>query len=158
MAAEREQPGVADYIVTALSPVLIMLMVGSLVFFLVEVLYAGQYSGKLLYTLFFFVLGAVLVARIAIETDAARASMYGLLLGIVTYIGMILYVDYAGGGWLASFGWLANLGLMLLIWWSAHKLTWDCTHIDEKRKGAGRGLLSAAGLDADARAETENTK
>lgn len=151
MAAERETPTVADYVVTALSPVLIMLMVGSLVFFLVEVLYAGKYSGKLLYTLFFFVLGAVLVARISIQADAARASLYGLLLGVVTYIALLTYVEYPGGGWLTSFGWLVNLGLMLLIWWSAHKLTWDCTHIDEKRKGAGRGLLSAAGLDTDAR-------
>src|SRR5947207_9228122 len=102
MAADREPPTTTDYLVTALSPVLIMLMVGSLVFFLVEVLYAGKYSGKLLYTLFFFVLGAVLVARIAIQTDAARASMYGLLLGIVTYIALLTYVEYPGGGWLAS--------------------------------------------------------
>jgi hypothetical protein len=149
MAAERESPNLTDYVVTALSPLLIMLMVGSLVFFLVEVLYAGKYSGKLLYTLFFFVLGAVLVARISIEADAARASLYGLFLGIVTYIALLTYVEYPGGGWLTSFGWLVNLGLMLLIWWSAHRLTWDCTHIDETRKGAGRGLLSAAGLDAD---------
>ena len=41
---------------------------------------------------------------------------------------------------------------MLLIWWSAHKLTWDCTHIDEKQKGAGRGVLSAAGLSSGRRA------
>jgi hypothetical protein len=40
---------------------------------------------------------------------------------------------------------------MGVVWWSAHKLTWDCTHIDEKRKGAGRGILSAAGLNADAK-------
>jgi hypothetical protein len=149
MAAEREAPTAADYVVTALSPLLIMLMVGSLVFFLVEVLYEGKYSERLLYTLFFFVIGAVLVARIAIETDAARASLYGMLLGIVTYIALLTYVEYPGGGWLKSFGWLVNLVLMLLIWLSAHRLTWDCTHIDEKRKGAGRGLLSAAGLDAD---------
>lgn len=154
MASEREPPTATDYVVTALSPVLIMLMVGSLVFFLVEVLYEGKYSGKLLYTLFFFVLGAVLVARIAIETDASRATLYGILLGIVTYIALLSYVEYPGGGWLASFGWLVNLGFLLLIWWSAHKLTWDCTHIDEKQKGAGRGLLSAAGLDADARQES----
>src|SRR5947207_7418564 len=102
MAADREPPTTTDYVVTALSPVLIMLMVGSLVFFLVEVLYAGQYSGKLLYTLFFFVAGAVLVARIAIETDASRASMYGLILGIVTYIALLTYFEYPGGGWLAS--------------------------------------------------------
>jgi len=151
MASERETPTTTDYVVTALSPVLIMLMVGSLVFFLVEVLYDGKYSGRLLYTLFFFVLGAVLVARIAIESDATRASVYGLLLGAVTYIALLTYVEYPGGGWLKSFGWLVNLGLMLLIWWSANKLTWDCTHIDEKRKGAGRGILSAAGLDVDAK-------
>src|SRR5215208_4212150 len=77
MASEREPPSTADYVVTALSPVLVMLMVGSLVFFLVEVLYEGKYSGRLLYTLFFFVAGAVLTARIAIETDASRASLYG---------------------------------------------------------------------------------
>jgi hypothetical protein len=151
MATDREPPTATDYVVTALSPVLVMLMVGSLVFFLVEVLYEGKYSGRLLYTLFFFVAGAVLVARIAIETDASRASLYGVLLGGATYIALLAYVEYPGGGWLRSFGWLVNLGLMLLIWWSAHKLTWDCTHIDEKRKGAGRGLLSAAGLDADTR-------
>ena len=72
MAAEREPSTAADLLVTALSPALIMLMVGSLVFFLVEVLYAGQYSERLIYTLFFFVLAAVLIARISIEMDAAR--------------------------------------------------------------------------------------
>ena len=112
MAADREPPTTTDYLVTALSPVLVMLMVGSLVFFLVEVLYAGKYSGRLLYTLFFFVMGAVLVARIAIETDASRATLYGLLLGAVTYVALLAYVDYPGGGWLKSFGWLVNLGLL----------------------------------------------
>ncbi len=154
MATEREPPTATDYVVTALSPVLIMLMVGSLVFFLVEVLYEGKYSGRLLYTLFFFVAGAVLVARIAIETDASRASLYGALLGGATYLALLTYVEYPSGGWLKSFGWLVNLGLMGLIWWSAHKLTWDCTHIDEKQKGAGRGLLSATGLDASPESET----
>src|SRR6478735_2838630 len=156
MASDREPPTTTDYLVTALSPVLVMLMVGSLVFFLVEVLYEGKYSGRLLYTLFFFVAGAVLVARIAIEAGASRASLYGFILGVVTYLALLSYVEYPGGGWLRSFGWLVNLGLMVLIWWSAHKLTWDCTHIDEKQKGAGRGVLSAAGLDADARDSPES--
>ncbi len=148
MAAERESPSVADYVVTALSPVLVMLMVGSLVFFLVEVLYAGKYSDRLLYTFFFFVIAAVLVARISIQYDAGRALVYGIVLAVVTYIALLSYVEYPAG-WLRSWGWLVNLGLMCVIWWSAHKLTWDCTHIDEKRESSGRGLLNAAGLDAD---------
>src|SRR5438552_2380335 len=148
MPAERESSTVADYVVTAISPLLIMLMVGSLVFFLIEVLYAGKYSERLLYTMFFFVIGAVLVARIAIQVDATRATLYGVGLAVVTFLAMMAYVDYPSG-WLQSFGWLVNLGLMALIWWSAHRLTWDCTHVDDNREASGRGLLAAAGLDAD---------
>jgi hypothetical protein len=150
MAAEREPPTLADYAVTAVSPVLIMLMVGSLVFFLVTVLPTGDYKERLLYTSFFFVIGAVLVARIAIQIDSGRAAMYGAGLALVTFLAMTRFVEYPSRSWLASFGWLVNLGLMGLIWWSAHKLTWDCTHIDEKKEASGRGVLAAAGLDADA--------
>src|SRR4051794_10205591 len=125
MAAERESPSVADYVVTALSPALVMVMVGSLAFFLMEVLYAGQYSGRLLYTLFFFVFAAVLVARISIQAHAGRAAVYGVALAVVVYLALLSYVVYPKG-WLHSWGWLANLGLMAVIWWSAHKLTWDC--------------------------------
>ena len=42
----------ADYVTVALSPALIMALVGSLVFFLLEVLYVGQYSERLQWTLF----------------------------------------------------------------------------------------------------------
>ncbi|MFO0800697.1 MAG: DUF4129 domain-containing protein [Gemmataceae bacterium] len=150
MATDRDPPTAADYAVTAASPALVMLMVGSLVFFLVEVLYAGLYSDRLLYTLFFFVFGAVLVARIAIQYDAARATLYGLGLGGVTFLALMAYVEYPAGTPFQSMRWLVNLGLMLLIWWSAHKLTWDCTHIDENRDSSGRGLLSAAGLGDEA--------
>src|SRR5262245_2935886 len=154
MATERESPGFTDYVVTALSPALIMLMVGSLVFFLVEVLYAGKYSGRLLYTMFFFVFAVVLVARISIQYDARRAAIYGVALAVAVYLAILAYVEYPKG-WLSSWGWLVNLGVMAVIWWCAHKLTWDCTHIDEKRNSSGQGLLSAAGLDADQRENPE---
>ncbi len=156
MAADRETPTLADYAVTAISPVLIMLMVGSLVFFLVEVLYAGQYSERLLYTMFFFVGGAVLIARIAIQIDSARAAMYGAGLALVTFLAMNAYVDYPPGTPFQTLRPLVNIGLMAIVWWSAHRLTWDCTHIDENRDASGRGLLSAAGLaESDAPKESE---
>jgi hypothetical protein len=158
MAAEREPPTLADYAVTAISPVLIMLMVGSLVFFLVTVLPTGDYKERLLYTSFFFVIGAVLVARIAIQIDPGRAAMYGVGLALVTFLAMTRFVEYPSRSWLGSFGWLVNLGLMGLIWWSAHRLTWDCTYIDEKREASGRGVLAAAGLDVDQRSEDSNQK
>jgi hypothetical protein len=67
---------------------------------------------------------------------------------------------------MAPFAAIINLLLIGLIWWCAHRLTWDCTHIDEQRLVSAKGLLSAAGLeqrptlddqarDEDLRRETE---
>src|SRR5215211_427305 len=94
MAPKREPPTAGDAVVAALSPALIMGLVGSLVFFLAEVFYAGQYESRLLYTLFFFVGGAVLVGRVAVAVDRARAWMYGGILAIVTFIALRVWVNY----------------------------------------------------------------
>lgn len=40
-----------------------------------------------------------------------------------------------------------NCGLIALVWWSADKLTWDCTLIDEQEEDSGEGLLETIGLD-----------
>jgi hypothetical protein len=145
--AEKQRPTVADWIVTAISPALIVGLVGSLVFFLVEILYAGKYESRLLWSLFFFVMGIVLVARISIQIDSGRAAAYGLGLAGVSWIALMAFVDYPGDSRMAAFAPFINLFLMAVIWWCAHKLTWDCTHIDEKRKASGQGILSAAGLE-----------
>src|SRR6184192_2257909 len=108
MAADRDQSSAADIVFTAVSPALVMLMVGSLIFFLITVLPTGDYKERLLYTTFFFVFGAVLIARIAIQYDAARATVYGLGLGVVTFLAMTAYVDYPAAMGLHSFGWLLN--------------------------------------------------
>src|SRR3954468_3082658 len=94
MASERESSSVADYLVAAPSPVLVMLMVGSLVFFLVEVLYAGKYSDRLLWTLFFFVVGTVLIGRIMILHGANRALLYAAGMAAVTFLALQAFVDY----------------------------------------------------------------
>ena len=52
----------------------------------------------------------------------------------------------------ASLGFFINLGLIGLIWWSANKLTWDCTLIDEDEEDSGEGLLEAVGLDRPGKA------
>jgi hypothetical protein len=149
MASKRQGPTATDYLITALSPVLIMLMVGSFVFFLVEVLYEGEYTERLLYTLFFFVIAAVLIARISIEFGAGRAGLYALALGVVTWLALQAYVQSSHASSSAVGRGVIHFGLLLLIWWCAHKLTWDCTHLDERQRGSGRGILAAAGWEAD---------
>jgi hypothetical protein len=147
MSGKREMPGLADIIATAISPALIMVMVGSLIFFLIEVLYGGEHSSQLRWTFSFFVFGAVLIARIAIEMGDTKASIYAALLGGAAFIAMVRFVEFDADSAVGQFGWLVNIALLVLVWWSARKLTWDCTHIDEEKDGSDRSLLEVAGIE-----------
>lgn len=147
MAKKRLEMTSADYVTIALSPVLIMIMVGSLVFFLLELFYDGIHEARLTWIMFWFVFATVLVARIAIEEGSERAGIYGLALALAVAVTMVKFVDKP---WLA---W----ALLALVWWSANKLTWDCTLIDDTVDASGQGLLQAAGFDRAAAAPARNT-
>lgn len=154
MSSDRPRPTLADYVALALSPALIMGMVASLVFFLVNVLYVGEYVGRLQWILFFFVFGAVLIARMSLMgATAERAGLYGAPLGILTWIGLGKFVEYPAEGGIKEMSWLINGGLIALVWWSSHRLTVDCTNVDAEDEGESNsdaeGLLQAAGLDKD---------
>jgi hypothetical protein len=64
--SRRAPETLADYLVVAICPALIMLLVGSLMYFLVEVFYQGEYRGRLLWVMAMFVLGIVGIARPAV--------------------------------------------------------------------------------------------
>src|ERR1700761_2581139 len=103
----------ADYLVIAVSPVLIMVMVHSLCFFLVDIFYRGEAIGGVRWVLFWFVLAVVLIARIGIEQDAGHALVYGVFLAMVTWI------------YLATIQPNVIFGAILLaiVWFTAHQLT-----------------------------------
>jgi hypothetical protein len=154
MVANQPRKTLADYVAIAISPALLMVLIGSLVFFLIEVLYGGDFEGRLRWVFSFFVFGAVLVARISMRDDIAeRAGLYTAALGGATWIALQLYVQYPPGSFAAKFGWLMNLFLIGIIIWCAYKLTWDCTYIDDDTEASGKGLLEAAGLDEQAKPE-----
>jgi len=140
------QNTLADYVAIAISPVLIMMLVGSLVFFLLEIFYDGVFHERLRFILAMFVMAAVLIGRISIEEGSERAAVFALALAAVT--AMAVYKLVSGDGMLVS------LVLMGVIWWCAHKLTWDCTLFDESEDASGEGLLQMAGLDESRPAET----
>lgn len=141
----RPRMTLADYLVIAVSPALVMAMVGSLVFFLVEIFYQGQYEWRLRFVLAMFVVAAVLIGRISIELGTERATLYAMPLAVATALAINRFV-VSQGGHLGSLGLAGNLALLGLVWWAAHKLVWDCTFIDESRDYTGEGLLQAAGL------------
>jgi len=136
----------ADYVTIALSPALIMTLIGSLVFFLIEVFYRGQFSGRVSYVFALYVFAAVLVGRISIEEGNDRAVLFGIPLAVAT---LFVVNTFIAGHF------LVNLTIIVIIWWCAHKLTWDCTVIDDREDASGEGLLHAAGL-APSAAESIN--
>jgi hypothetical protein len=153
--ARRTPETLADYLVVAVCPALIMVLVGSFLFFLVEVFYQGQFELRLLFVLAMFVLAIVCLARIAMEEGYGYASLYGWPLGILVGIALTRFVQI--GGPLAPYSLLINWGLMGWVWWCAHRLTWDCTLIDDSQDASGQGLLQQMGLDGEPSAPTSSS-
>lgn len=138
MARRRVEQSTADYLAIAISPALIMLLVGSLVFFLQEVSYDGQFQGRVRWMLGWFVFATVLISRIGIEFGKAHASMYaGALALACTVFAFRFLEEYIVG----------IIVLMVVIWWCVNKLTWDCTVLDSVEVTSG-GLLQQSGMDA----------
>lgn len=150
--ARRLHQTLADYVVIAISPALIMALVGSLVFFLIGVFYEGEYQARLHWVMACFVFAAVLISRISIEEGFERAAPFGAALALVVGLATMRFLDYRGD-WVDHFGWIINLGLIALVWWCAHRLTWDCTVIDDAQDASGEGLLQAAGLETTSEAK-----
>jgi hypothetical protein len=149
MASRQPQKSLGDYLAIAICPFLIMALVSSLVFFLLEVLYVGLYQGRLQWILFAFVFAAVLIARMSMPDGVPdRAPFYGVILAIVVWLALLRFVDFPPETPLAGLAWAVNLALMGVIWWCAHRLTWDCTLIDDRVDASGAGLLETAGLEA----------
>src|ERR1039458_2746625 len=125
----------ADYLVISISPVLIMLLVGSLSFFLIEVFFRGPAIGSVRWVMFWFVMAIVLVSRIGIEQGTGPAVVYGLALAVATWLYLIRIHP----------AFILGMILLGIVWWCAHKLTWDCNLIDEDEDASGGGLLETAG-------------
>src|SRR5262249_38191315 len=120
MAIKRYHQTLGDYVTMALSPALIMALVGSLVFFLVEVFNAGdRFQGRARWTLSWFVFGAVLVARMTIHPAIGpRARAYGMALGAAVFFALQRFLSlqqFAGNSSaVQGFDWAFSLGLIVL--------------------------------------------
>jgi hypothetical protein len=137
-----------DYLVTALSPLLIMLLVGSLVFFLIEVFYRGEMAGGIRWVMFWFVGAIVLVSRIGIEQSPGHAAIYGAALAGATWIFLMMTHP----------AFLVGIVLLALVWWSSHKLVRDCTLIDDQDDSSDKGLLEKANVTQKANAKKDHPK
>ena len=149
-----------DVLMQVAGPTLIMMLVGSLVFFLLHVLYQGDYPARVNYVFGLFVFAAVLISRISIEEGFERASFYGLALAIAVFIVSNFFLTASGA--LAPFTFIINGTFIAFIWWCASRLTWDCTVNDSSRDVSATGLvelfrrkITLSKNDSDAESETE---
>jgi hypothetical protein len=119
--------------VIAISPVLIMVLVHSVCFFLVEVFYRGEGAGGVRWVLFWFILAVVLITRIGIEQGEAQAIGYGLALTFAVGVDLLV----------AQSNFVFAAVLLGIVWFTAHKLTSNCTLIDDEADASGQGLLQS---------------
>ncbi len=155
VAVRTKKKTLADMMVIAISPTLIMLLVGSFVFFLLTVCYEGQYTGRLRYIFALFIFAAVLIGRISIEEGTEHATLFAIPLAIATALALGKFVRFDGAS--AGSATLINWSVMALIWWLAHKLTWDCTVIDDQQDASGEGILQHMGLEAESDDEASSS-
>ena len=138
-SANHHDP-VFPLLMMAINPALIMAMVGSLVFFLLHLMYAGEFETRINYVFSLFVFATVLIARIAIEEGKEQALPFGLALAIA--IGMVLLRFQLNV--------VLTVLLVSTVWWCVHRLTWDCTVLANDPEGPGHGLLRSIRLAQDA--------
>ena len=129
-AEDRSFMQFGNLVAELVGPALIMLMVGSLSFFLLEVFYGKEHVQTLKWKFGLFAFAAVLISRISIQYGFQRASAYGGLLAFAILFVTSSYVSIVG----------ASI-IILVTWWSASRLTWDCTFINDTRDASAEGIV-----------------
>jgi hypothetical protein len=132
-AAINTSKTAADYAAIAIAPLLIFLMISSLANFLILILYHGGYPQRVAWTLLMFTLGAVGIARVAIERDRAYSLGYAGVLGIAAFIAMAKFVDSP----------IFSAFILALIAYLADVIVRDCTLIDDTVDASGQGLIDS---------------
>jgi len=150
------KPTSLDYALAALSPGLIILMIGSLVCFLLCTLYQGEFPARLMWILGLFTFASVLISRIAIEQSRAQSLVYlGLLGGATLFVAPQFFVV---DGPMASFSLPILVTLLTLIAFLADRITMDATSVDDASESNGEGLLQSLGLLKRANANPKQGK
>ncbi|MFK8110803.1 MAG: DUF4129 domain-containing protein [Rubripirellula sp.] len=126
----------ADYAAIAVAPLLIFLMISSLANFLMLILYKGGFPQRISWTLLFFTLGAVGIARVAIEQDRTYSFGYAALLGLASFVAMSRFADSP----------LFSIFMLCVIAYLADVIVRDCTLIDDSVDASGQGLVDSGRL------------
>lgn len=140
-----------DYLLGILNPLLILIMVWSIVFFLLDVryVYTEVNDPYLRLVAFSFILGVVALNRLFAREGIENGIMYGT--GLAIAIGLYTIVSttmYGMGSVVRNFmntspglATLFNMGVVIFLWWLTNRITYECC-IEENPQSGEIGLLT----------------
>ncbi len=147
----RVEKTLADFALDIFIPLCVMLLVGSVVYFLIDVrsAYIAGATRLLKYICFLYVMGAVLINRIrASQAYDERHIVYGVGLALAIILFMFVFSSKRGsvaGGPGPGLGTqlFFNLAIVGVIWWAADRITRECAAEDAGDQSSGSGILTA---------------
>ncbi len=128
-----------------ISPALVTVMVTSLALFVSTILNPSPFMSRFNFVLMMYSMATVAIARISIEEGKERAVLFGMPLAAVTLLAMTTLVQYEDA--IGGMKFIYSAVVIAITWWSAHKITWDCTVIEDHDDSSGQGLLQKIGLE-----------
>ena len=108
-------------------------MISSLANFLTLMFYHGDFPARVSWIVMMYTLGAVAIARVAIEQDRAYSLGYAVILGIVAFIAMLRFLDSP----------IFVILILLTIGYLSDAIVRDCTLIDDSADSSDQGLLDS---------------
>jgi hypothetical protein len=111
----------AVYVVVGINPALIMVLIASVVFLLVDLFFPRNCAcaqdlwciARLKFIFAMFIMGTVAVGRISMEEGTGYAAMFAAPLALVAFIAINAFVKLEGT--FTSLSPIINLGLMALV-------------------------------------------
>ena len=129
MRLRLERNFIVDAAVTIFVPILIMILIGSLIYFLLDIrtLYVAESPARLKFVMFMYIMACVLINRIAVMyASDGTAAVYGFFLALAIFAFMLTYTGKHGAVTLQSpfegmgFELITNLFIVALVWWTAN--------------------------------------
>lgn len=140
-----------DLVVDALTPIMIFIMVGAVIFFLLDVryVYTAVHDTNLRFVALAFVLGVVALNRLIARDGSDESILYGFglagAIGLYTFATTGLYdVGSVTRNFMNSNPYLAtgfNMIIVAFIWWLTNRLMHECC-VDENRTAGDIGILT----------------
>ncbi|HPO12104.1 MAG TPA: DUF4129 domain-containing protein [Candidatus Hydrogenedentes bacterium] len=152
-AQYRPPRTITDWIIDALTPLMIFIMVYSVIFFLLDVryVYTEVNDVGLRFVAFCFIMGVVALNRLIARDGSEESMLYmaalAFAIGMYTFTSTRAYeMGSVGRNFMNDNPFLAtifNMAIVIFVWWLVNRLTHECC-VDENRTAGDEGILTGA--------------